>query len=108
MFGSFLIWGARERPFSSGLSAWELTPPIPQPQMRRIGVKIYTKVYLIVWFFYRSVTSIAYQYNMTETHTTEVPNGQEILVWNPRVYQDSKDGHSGGHFLWTILESIMC
>ena len=39
MFGSFLIWGARERPFSSGLSAWELTPPIPQPQMRRLGVK---------------------------------------------------------------------
>ena len=68
MFGSFLIWGARERPFSSGLSAWELTPPIPQPQMRRIRVKIYTKVYLIVWFFYRylrSVTSIGYQYNMS-------------------------------------------
>ena len=104
MFGSFLIWGARERPFSSGLSAWELTPPIPQPQMRRIGVKIYTKVYLIVWFFHRypqSVTSIGYQYNITETNATEVPNGQKILVRNPRVYmyQGSKDGHSGGHFL---------
>ena len=65
MFGSFLIWGARERPFSSGLSAWELTPPIPQPQMRRLWVtnlciRLTVKHgYRMVRFFQRFESSIS-------------------------------------------------
>lgn len=111
MFGSFLIWGARERPFSSGLSAWELTPPIPQPQMRRIGVKIYTKVYLIVWFFHRfhhPVFDIGYRYNITETSPE---SGESGVQTNGKCCCKTKtlSGHrwrSLGHFFRHFLMEI--